>query len=184
MVVPEPDWAVLEVDNFRQSTGIMRYSSRTSNGNMVLTQHDRVYKYEDESLIPRVCADSYQVDVRTRRHASVAADQCRVAIIVPGPTPSHGSGQQHMYIGLIFSNIKNIRVRALLLQVQDWQRGDSVEFCDHTTVSTLAPHVCANTVVLTHWTQTTWQPNNVDPVHHKYTRYIIKSRRTLALLFT
>jgi len=173
MVVPEPDWAVLEVNNLRQSTGIMRYSSRTNNGNMILTQHDRVYKYEDERLIPRVCTDSYEVHVRTRRNEPVAPDKCRVPIIVA-----------KMYIGLIFSNIENIRVRALLLQQQTWETGDTVEFCDHTTISTLAPHVCGNTVMLTYWAQSKWIPNNVDPVHRKYTRYIIRSKNDLTLLFS
>ena len=175
MVVPEPDWAVLEVNNSRQSTGIMRYSSRTNNGNMVLTPHDRVYKYEDASLMPRVCADSYEVDVRTKPHVqNVPADGCRVPIIV-----------QQMYTGLIFSYIQNIRVRVLLAQHANWRTGDSVEFCDHTTVYTLPPHACANTVVLTYWKPLMWQPNNLDPVHHKYTRYRIRSSREegLALLF-
>ena len=175
MVVPEPDWAVLEVNNSRQSTGIMRYSSRASNGNMILTQRDHVYKYEDESKIPRACADSYEVDVRTRRGAvDVAADLCRVPIIVQ---------DKHVYVGLIFSNIPNIRVQVLLLQQATRKMGDTVEFCHHSTVSTLPPHVCANAVLLTYWKQMSWQPNNMDPVHYKYTRYIIRSRGALRLLF-
>ena len=172
MVVPEPDWAVLEVNNSRQSTGIMQYSSRASNCNMILTQHDHVYKYEDEHLIPRVCADLYEVDVRTRRNAQdVAAGLCLSPIIVP-----------KVYAGLIFSNISNIRVRVLLLQQGNWKTGDTVEFCHHRTVSTLPPHVCANAVLLTYWKQMSWQPNNVDPVHYKYTWYIITSRSGLRLV--
>jgi hypothetical protein len=173
MVVPEPDWGVLEVNNSRQSTGIMRYSSRASNGNMILTQHDHVYKYEDESVFPRVCADSYEVDVRTRRNAAaVAAGRCHSPIIV-----------SKVYAGLIFSDISNIRVRALLLQQSNWKIGDTVEFCQHRAVSTSPPHVCANTVLLTYWKQLSWQPNNVDPVHYKYTRYIITTRSDLRLVF-
>jgi len=173
MVVPEPDWAVLEVNHSRQSTGIMRYSSRPNHGNMILTPHDHVYKYEDERLIPRVCADSHEAHVRTRRDAAVvAADSCVSPIIV-----------SNAYIGLIFSNISNIRVRDLLLQEQNWQMGDTVEFCQHQPDSMLPPHVCANTVLLTYWQQLIWQPNNVDIVHYKYTRYTITTRNKLRLMF-
>lgn len=173
IVVPEPDWAVLEVNNTRQSVGIMRHSSNTDHGNMILTPTNKIYAYETADSLPRVCQDSYTSQVRVDSGKSQSI--CDVGLFLR---------EGVHYVGLIHTETNDISVRELLLQLFSWSKGDTVEFCEHQEKAPLVLHSCVNRIVMTFLRQNHWQPTNVDPKHYKYTRYTILSKKRSYVKFS
>jgi hypothetical protein len=163
MVVPEPDWAVLRVHGNLQSKGIMRHSSIANNGNMILTPHAKEYAYEQKDTLPNVCADLFES--RVRRNL-LGTDQCTLGLLF-------GAGVSSILISWWpFSSAVTVRAY-LSVEGMSWSIADTVTFCEHGSNAVVVKHTCVNPIVFTYVKSGTWYPLNIDPIHHKYTRYTL-----------
>ena len=165
-VVPAPDWTWV-VRGEPSSSGVLRYSEMTTNGNMTLTEAAKVYAYDN---LVRVCKDEY--DSRVFSHQCIDSQA--------GTTQLH-AGRNVLLLHHADSSM-SLSVRAVLNQrrqqtaATSWQPGDMVKFCPQALGDT-AYVPCANPTILRYQSGESWSPANIDPLHTKYTRYEITSLR-------
>ena len=167
--VPKPDWAVLNVGEMRQTSGILRHSSTNSNGNMILTQGNSVYAYEDYDSVPRVCTDAFESRVRQNL---IVQNTCEQHILLA------------MGVTSILINWKAGRdnsVRSYLSLIETWSPGDTVKFCEFLAHRNVLDHLCENPVLFTNIGQNIWQPININPIHYNHTRYTLKLMKSMLI---
>jgi len=167
VVVPAPDWAVLKVGGTRQNTGIMRHSSTTTNGNMILTPSNKVYAYEEYDSVPRVCREVFETRVRQTPNAQ---NTCEVHILFKKG------------VTVILMNWKaglDNSVRTYLSMIETWSVGDTAQFCEHSAQRSVLDHACENPVLLTYTGSRSWQPININPIHYNHTRYTLKLKNPM-----
>lgn len=167
--VPEPDWAVVKVHGKAQSKGIMRHSSITNNGNMILTPDATVYSYEKNHVLPHVCEDKF--DSRVRKHALLEDRRTLGLLFRAGLSRILISWQP---VGLVLTVRGYLSVAGLT-----WSLADTVTFCEHGASDLVVLHTCMNPIVFTYVRVSTWHPLNINPIHHKYTQYTLSLRNEI-----
>ena len=168
-LVPEPDWAVLKVNGNLQSKGIMRHSSMSNNGNMILTPHATEYGYEQDDMLPHVCEDIFES--RVRRNL-LGTDKCSLGLLFEAGVSSILISWQPA------PSVVTVR-GYLSIAGMSWSLADTVTFCEHRSDAVVVQHTCVNPTVFTYVRVGTWYPLNINPIHHKYTRYTLSLKSNM-----